>query len=109
MVTMSLHRDLSPEGILCVTVHPCWVQGEVVGPDSKISDCVQGLLKVMSEAKDEQGGNFLTYKGNILPWWYERMMTYNPPGKRHNDTGIITINEWRRSFIQYWRQCYVIC
>ena len=75
MVTMSLHHDLSPEGILCVTLHPCWVQGEVVGPDSKISECVQGLLKVMSEAKDEQGAwEFSHLQGKYIAmviWTYD--------------------------------------
>ena len=74
MVTMSMHRDLSKEGILCVTLHPGWVQTDMGGPNAKttVPDCITGLFKAMSEAKDAQGGTFITYEGKTLPWWYER-------------------------------------
>ena len=75
MVTMSLHRDLSPEGILCVSLHPGWAQTDMGGPKAKvaISESVQCVLKVMAEAKEEEGGNLINFQGKTLPWWYDSL------------------------------------
>ena len=70
MITVSLHRDLSKEGILVMCIHPGWVQTALGGPDAQTStlDCVKGLFKVMVEANEGQAGKFKDFEGHELPW-----------------------------------------
>ncbi|XP_077642359.1 C-signal-like [Lonchura striata] len=60
-------------GILCVALHPGWVQtdmGSCAGhtPPVTVDDSVQGMLKVLSSLSEKDTGAFLDWEGNVLPW-----------------------------------------
>nr|XP_021396702.1 uncharacterized protein LOC110476222 [Lonchura striata domestica] len=60
-------------GILCVALHPGWVQtdmGSYAGhtPPVTVDDSVQGMLKVLSSLSEKDTGAFLDWEGNVLPW-----------------------------------------
>ncbi|XP_064579275.1 C-signal-like [Zonotrichia leucophrys gambelii] len=60
-------------GILCVALHPGWVQtdmGSAVGqpPPVTVDDSVQGMLKVLSSLSEKDTGTFLDWEGNVIPW-----------------------------------------
>ncbi|XP_048172801.1 C-factor-like isoform X3 [Corvus hawaiiensis] len=60
-------------GILCVALHPGWVQtdmGSSAGhtPPVTVDDSVQGMLKVLSSLSEKETGTFLDWEGNVIPW-----------------------------------------
>uniref|UniRef100_A0A8C3UMI3 C-factor-like n=1 Tax=Catharus ustulatus TaxID=91951 RepID=A0A8C3UMI3_CATUS len=54
-------------GILCVALHPGWVQTDL-GPPTTVDDSVQGMLKVLSTLSEKETGAFLDWEGNVIPW-----------------------------------------
>ncbi|XP_074406994.1 C-signal-like isoform X5 [Zonotrichia albicollis] len=60
-------------GILCVALHPGWVQtdlGSAAGeaPPVTVDDSVQGMLKVLSSLSEKDTGTFQDWEGNVIPW-----------------------------------------
>ncbi|XP_018863531.1 C-factor-like [Parus major] len=62
-------------GILCVALHPGWVQtdmGSSFGhghmPPVTVDDSVQGMLKVLSSLSEKETGAFLDWEGKVRPW-----------------------------------------
>ncbi|KAL2300237.1 hypothetical protein Nmel_012205 [Mimus melanotis] len=60
-------------GILCVALHPGWVQtdmGSSAGhtPPVTVDDSVQGMLKVLSSLSEKETGTFLDWEGKVIPW-----------------------------------------
>ncbi|XP_005052497.1 PREDICTED: C-factor-like isoform X3 [Ficedula albicollis] len=60
-------------GILCVALHPGWVQtdlGAAAGhpPPTTVDDSVQGMLKVLSSLSEKDTGAFLDWEGKVIPW-----------------------------------------
>ncbi|XP_064579226.1 C-signal-like [Zonotrichia leucophrys gambelii] len=60
-------------GILCVALHPGWVQtdlGSAAGhaPPVTVDDSVQGMLKVLSSLSEKDTATFLDWEGNVIPW-----------------------------------------
>ncbi|XP_063266665.1 C-signal-like [Prinia subflava] len=60
-------------GILCVALHPGWVQTDMgcsfgdmppVTPD----ESVQGMLKVLSSLSEKETGALLDWEGKVVPW-----------------------------------------
>nr|XP_021396704.1 uncharacterized protein LOC110476223 [Lonchura striata domestica] len=60
-------------GILCVALHPGWVQtdmgaGGSYKPPLTVEDSVQGMLKVLSSISEKETGAFLDWEGKVMPW-----------------------------------------
>ncbi|KAL2300231.1 hypothetical protein Nmel_012199 [Mimus melanotis] len=60
-------------GILCVALHPGWVQTDLGGatghtPPVTVDDSVQGMLKVLSSLSEKETGAFLDWEGQVIPW-----------------------------------------
>ncbi|XP_068059087.1 C-signal-like [Anomalospiza imberbis] len=60
-------------GILCVALHPGWVQTDMGGggsykPPLTVDDSVQGMLKVLSSISEKETGAFLDWEGKVVPW-----------------------------------------
>ncbi|XP_005526335.1 PREDICTED: C-factor-like [Pseudopodoces humilis] len=60
-------------GILCVALHPGWVQTDMGGagsfkPPLTVDDSVQGMLKVLSSISEKETGTFLDWEGKVIPW-----------------------------------------
>lgn len=66
----SLHNELSPEGFICLAVHPGWVQTDMGGKEAHLTvdQSVTGLVGVLDRAKDSESGKFWNYDGTGLPW-----------------------------------------
>ncbi len=69
-VTKSMAVDLRPKGILCVTIHPGWVQTDMGGPGGLITaeTSVRGMRTVLNNLTPDQSGGFFNYDGSIIPW-----------------------------------------
>ncbi|XP_062356033.1 C-signal-like isoform X1 [Cinclus cinclus] len=61
-------------GILCVALHPGWVQTDMGSaaagytPPVTVDDSVQGMLKVLSSLSEKETGTFLDWEGKVIPW-----------------------------------------
>ena len=70
MVTRSLSIDLEHLNIGVVSIHPGWVKTDMGGPYAHLTpeESIEGVLKVISEYKNHLNGEFMDYKGEIVPW-----------------------------------------
>ena len=65
-----LAKDVEARGIICVALHPGWVQTDMGGPTATltIDQSVPGMVKVIDGLKKSDNGRFLQYDGGELPW-----------------------------------------
>jgi len=65
-----LAKDLESKGVICVVLHPGWVQTDMGGPTATltIEQSVPGMVKVIDGLKPSDNGRFLQYDGSELPW-----------------------------------------
>jgi NAD(P)-dependent dehydrogenase (short-subunit alcohol dehydrogenase family) len=65
-----LARDVEAKGIICLALHPGWVQTDMGGPTATltIEQSVPGMVKVIDGLKPADNGRFLQYDGTELPW-----------------------------------------
>ncbi|XP_054026225.1 C-factor [Dryobates pubescens] len=73
MLTKCQSLGYREHGILCVTLHPGWVQtdlGSAGGrkPPVTVDASVQGMLKVLSSLSEKDTGTFLDWEGKVVPW-----------------------------------------
>ncbi|KAM6973507.1 C-signal [Aplochiton taeniatus] len=70
MVTRCMATDMENEGILCMALHPGWVQTDMGGTyaDLTVEESIPGVLAVIADVKEKDHGGFIDYSGNNLPW-----------------------------------------
>ncbi|XP_068022688.1 C-signal-like [Melanerpes formicivorus] len=73
MLTKCQSLEYRQHGILCVGVHPGWVQtdmGSTPGqkPPVTVDASIQGMLKVLSSLSEKDTGTFLDWEGKVVPW-----------------------------------------
>ncbi|NXG79593.1 GSFK dehydrogenase, partial [Baryphthengus martii] len=73
MLTKCQALGYQEHGVLCVALHPGWVQtdmGSSAGhtPPVTVDASVQGMLKVLSSLSEKDTGTFLDWEGKVLPW-----------------------------------------
>ncbi|KAM8985226.1 C-signal-like [Ara ararauna] len=73
MLTKCQSLRYKEDGVLCVALHPGWVQtdmGSAAGhmPPVTVDESVQGMLKVISSLSEKDTGTFLDWEGNVIPW-----------------------------------------
>jgi NAD(P)-dependent dehydrogenase (short-subunit alcohol dehydrogenase family) len=70
MAVKSLSLDLSGKGVICLMLHPGWVQTDMGGASAPIdaATSVAGMRAVIDRAGAADSGRFFNYDGNELPW-----------------------------------------
>lgn len=65
-----LSVDLGPKGLICVVLHPGWVQTDMGGQAATltIEQSVPAMVKVIDGLTAADNGRFLNYDGTELPW-----------------------------------------
>lgn len=65
-----LSVDLAPKGLICVVLHPGWVQTDMGGQAATltIAQSVPSMVTVIDALKPADNGRFLNYDGAELPW-----------------------------------------
>ena len=65
-----LSVDLAAKGLICVVLHPGWVQTDMGGSAATltIEQSVPSMVKVIDGLKPADNGRFLNYDGTELPW-----------------------------------------
>lgn len=70
MEWQSLSKDTAAKGLICVVLHPGWVQTDMGGQAATltIEQSVPAMVKVIDGLKPADNGRFLNYDGTELPW-----------------------------------------
>jgi len=65
-----LAHELGPRGIICVALHPGWVQTDMGGPAAPLSidQSVPAMVRTIAGFKPSDNGRFIQYDGGELPW-----------------------------------------
>jgi NAD(P)-dependent dehydrogenase (short-subunit alcohol dehydrogenase family) len=65
-----LSVDLAAKGLICVVLHPGWVQTDMGGQTATltIEQSVPAMVKVIDGLKPADNGRFINYDGTELPW-----------------------------------------
>ncbi len=65
-----LAKDLAPRGIVCVALHPGWVQTDMGGATATltIDQSVPPMVDTIAALKPSDNGRYLQYDGTELPW-----------------------------------------
>ena len=65
-----LAKDLAGRGVICVTLHPGWVQTDMGGPTASltIEQSVPSMVKVIEGLKPSDNGRYVSYDGSELAW-----------------------------------------
>ncbi len=65
-----LAKDLEGKGVICVALHPGWVQTDMGGPTATltIDQSVPSMVKVIERLKPSDNGRYISYDGSRLPW-----------------------------------------
>ena len=66
----SLSKDTASKGLICVVLHPGWVQTDMGGGSATltIDQSVPAMVKVIDGLKAADNGRFYNYDGAELPW-----------------------------------------
>jgi NAD(P)-dependent dehydrogenase (short-subunit alcohol dehydrogenase family) len=66
----SLSLDISEKGVICLLLHPGWVQTDMGGASAPIdmATSVSGMRAVIERAGAAESGRFFNYDGTSLPW-----------------------------------------
>lgn len=66
----SLSKDTAAKGLICVVLHPGWVQTDMGGKAATltIEQSVPSMVKVIDGLQPADNGRFLNYDGTELPW-----------------------------------------
>jgi NAD(P)-dependent dehydrogenase (short-subunit alcohol dehydrogenase family) len=66
----SLSLDTAGRGLICVMLHPGWVQTDMGGAGAPltIAQSVPSMVKVIDGLKPSDNGRYLQYDGAELPW-----------------------------------------
>ncbi|GIL73427.1 hypothetical protein Vretimale_17582 [Volvox reticuliferus] len=69
VISTTLARDLAPQGIEVVALHPGYVQTDMTGGNGWISveESTTGLMTVL-ESEGPLNGRFFSYNGTEIPW-----------------------------------------
>ena len=65
-----LSMDTASKGLICVVMHPGWVQTDMGGAQATltIAQSVPAMVKVIDGLKAADNGRFLNYDGSEIPW-----------------------------------------
>uniref|UniRef100_A0A8C0ESE0 C-factor-like n=1 Tax=Bubo bubo TaxID=30461 RepID=A0A8C0ESE0_BUBBB len=73
MLTKCQSLGYQQHGVLCVDLHPGWVQTDLGGaasqkPPVTVEESVGGMLKVLSYLSEKETGTFLAWEAKVVPW-----------------------------------------
>jgi len=65
-----LAKELGGRGLICVALHPGWVQTDMGGPSATltIEQSVPSMVRVIEGLKPSDNGRYVSYDGSELPW-----------------------------------------
>jgi NAD(P)-dependent dehydrogenase (short-subunit alcohol dehydrogenase family) len=70
MANLLIANQLRDEGVLCVSVHPGWVQTDMGGPNAHLTtdQSASAILDTLERVGTDAAGKLLRYDGTPMPW-----------------------------------------
>nr|XP_056718681.1 C-factor-like [Euleptes europaea] len=70
MLTRCQSRGYVEDEILCIAMHPGWVQTEMGGPMAPLAvdTNIRAILKTLGSLSEKDNGTFVNWEGTALPW-----------------------------------------
>jgi NAD(P)-dependent dehydrogenase (short-subunit alcohol dehydrogenase family) len=70
MATVQLARDLQPDDVTVLSLHPGWVQTDMGGEGAVLpaEESAAALRSIIAAAKPESSGRFLAFDGRTVGW-----------------------------------------
>lgn len=70
MANLLVANELKAKGVLCVSVHPGWVQTDMGGPNAHLTpdQSASAILDTLHRVGMESAGRLLRYDGDPMPW-----------------------------------------
>jgi NAD(P)-dependent dehydrogenase (short-subunit alcohol dehydrogenase family) len=70
MATVELARDLKPDGITVLSLHPGWVKTDMGGEGAvlPVEESARALRSIIAAAQPEGSGGFLSFDGRKVGW-----------------------------------------
>ncbi len=70
MATVQLARDLQPDGVIVLSLHPGWVRTDMGGADAvlPVEESAQALRTIIAAAEPGSSGAFLAFDGRRVGW-----------------------------------------
>lgn len=70
MVMRVLSLELKPDGIICVPIHPGWVQTDMGGSSAPLtpSTSISRMRKIIAGLRPKDSGRFLSQDEREIPW-----------------------------------------
>lgn len=70
MATVQLARDLQPDAITVLSLHPGWVKTDMGGEEAvlPVEESAKALRTIIAAAKPEHSGAFLAFDGREVGW-----------------------------------------
>lgn len=70
MFSVTLARELGPEGFTCISLHPGWVRTRMGGEQAPVSPetAASGAIDVIEHLAESNNGGFFDYRGQAVPW-----------------------------------------
>jgi NAD(P)-dependent dehydrogenase (short-subunit alcohol dehydrogenase family) len=67
---VSLSQELAARGVICISMHPGWVQTDMGGPTASVTvpDSAAGIRRVVGGLQSSDNGRFYDYAGDEIPW-----------------------------------------
>jgi|TARA_R110000782_G_scaffold54637_7_gene115462 NAD(P)-dependent dehydrogenase (short-subunit alcohol dehydrogenase family) len=70
MANLLIANELKAKGVLCVSIHPGWVQTDMGGPNAHLTtdQSASAILDTLDRVETEAAGRLLRYDGTPMPW-----------------------------------------
>lgn len=70
MFTVTLARELAPEGFTCIVMNPGWVRTDMGGPSAptSVQQSASGIRSVISQISTDDNGTFWNFEGGNEAW-----------------------------------------
>ncbi|XP_058011464.1 C-signal-like isoform X2 [Ahaetulla prasina] len=72
MLTRCQSMHFAEDEILCITLHPGWVQtdmgNELGTPPLTMEESLRAILKTLGRLSEKDHGTFINWEGNLIPW-----------------------------------------